>query len=150
VGLLLRDAVRRHWRRVDAVRRPRYEWSSVMYHKSPMSFGLGCRRSAPRAAVALVAALTMGLPSLALAKASASPVMSEAQLKQSLEAQGYRNVRLTSLEPEVLFPQPQRVEPQSAATLESEAAHTGWNGTADGDGLTFDIYVSPSGQVLAR
>jgi hypothetical protein len=121
-----------------------------MGHKSPMSFGPGFRRWTSPAAVALAAALTMGLPVLALAKAGAEPVVSEAQLKRLLETQGYHNVRLTSLEPETLFPQPQRLQSQSDAVLQREAAHTGWNGTARRDGRTFNVYLSPSGQLIER
>jgi hypothetical protein len=77
-------------------------------------------------------------------------VISEAQLKQRLEALGYGDIRLTSLEPEAMFPQPQRIEPQDAATLGSEAVHVGWNGTAKREGRTTAIYLSPSGQIIAR
>jgi hypothetical protein len=121
-----------------------------MYHNSPMSFSVGCRRWTPHAAVALAAVLTMGLPSLALAAANTASTMSEAQLKQRLEAQGYRHIRLTPLVPEAMFPQPQRVEPQDAVTLQSEAAHVGWNGTATREGRTINIYLSRSGQIIAR
>jgi hypothetical protein len=57
-------------------------------------------------------------------------VASEAQLPHHLDAQGYRDIQLTSRAPRLCSPQPQRLEPQNAATLESDAAQVCWNGTA--------------------
>jgi hypothetical protein len=119
-----------------------------MHRKLPTSFSAGHRRWIGCAAVALSVALTTSLPSLALA--DVLPVMSVAQVKQSLEAQGYSNIQLTWSRPELLFPQPQRMQPQNDETLQHQAALVGWNGTANRDGRTFDIYVTRSGQILER
>jgi hypothetical protein len=102
-------------------------------------------------ATALAGVLTVGLSSLAAAQMSGpSPVMSEAQVTRQLEAEGYSNIKLTPFEPNRADPQPQLNQESSGSSLQGEAAHLGWNGTATKDGRTVNIYVSSSGIVRDR
>jgi hypothetical protein len=118
---------------------------------SPNSWTPFRQHLATHARAALTTMLLLGLPSMAIAGGDDHPtVMSEAQIKQILEARGYSGIRLTPLEPNTLNPQPQRGQPQSATLLESETARIGWNGTASKAGRTVNVYLSGSGQVFAR
>jgi hypothetical protein len=102
---------------------------------------------------ALAAALlTVGLPALTVAQLPGAPaVMSEAQVRQQLKAQGYHNIRLTPIEPNPLDSEPQlQHDGNSPSTLRHEATHVGWNGTASKDGRRVNVYVSRSGVVTEQ
>ncbi len=72
---------------------------------------------------------------------------SYAQLIRQLQAQGYTDVKVTPLSPNAFDPRPELMHPDITFTSpDNEEAqdtpiHFGWNGTADKNGTTFEVYV---------
>jgi hypothetical protein len=74
-------------------------------------------------------------------------VASYAQLVQQLEAQGYANIKVTPLFPNLFDPRPELIHPDLTFTspgdkvAQATPVHWGWNGTAEKNGRTFEVYV---------
>jgi hypothetical protein len=72
---------------------------------------------------------------------------SYAQLIRQLQAQGYTDIKVTPLSPNAFDPRPELMHPDITFTSpDNEEAqdtpiHFGWNGTADKNGTTFEVYV---------
>ncbi|MCB5943491.1 hypothetical protein [Acidocella sp. KAb 2-4] len=65
---------------------------------------------------------------------------SQAQLAQQLNGKGYTNVSLTAHEPSRQNPHPELNTPNNQGSV---FVRQGWNGTAQRDGQTVQIYVDP-------
>ncbi len=72
---------------------------------------------------------------------------SYAQLIELLQSQGYGDVKVTPLSPNVFDPRPELMHPDLTFTspdnedAQDTPIHFGWNGTAVKDGKTFEVYV---------
>lgn len=72
---------------------------------------------------------------------------SYAQLIQQLQAQGYADIKLTPLSPNLFDPRPELMHPDLTFTSAKDDAardtpiHAGWNGTAVKNGTMFEVYV---------
>jgi hypothetical protein len=71
---------------------------------------------------------------------SLSDVESQAQLAQQLQTAGYTNILLAANKPNTMYPHPE-LSP-SETNVPGTAVRTGWNGTAEKDGKTYDVYVT--------
>jgi hypothetical protein len=76
-----------------------------------------------------------------------SGVASYAQLIRQLQSEGYTDIKVTPLSPNMFDPRPELMHPDLTFTSAEDAAaqntaiHSGWNGTAVKDGTTFEVYV---------
>jgi hypothetical protein len=74
-------------------------------------------------------------------------VTSYAQLIQRLQSEGYTDIKVTPLSPNMFDPRPELLHPDLTFTSAENAAarntaiHFGWNGTAVKDGTTVEVYV---------
>ena len=74
-------------------------------------------------------------------------VASYAQLVQQLQVQGYANIKVTPLLPNLFDPRPELIHPDLTFTsprdkvAQATPIHWGWNGTAEKTGRTFEVYV---------
>jgi len=76
---------------------------------------------------------------------AAPGVMTEAQLIERLEAEGYTEIWLSTERPTEFTPRPEisaRLNSDDPVA-QSTPALPGWNGTARKDGRTLDVYVDP-------
>lgn len=69
-----------------------------------------------------------------------SGIESQAQLISQLGSEGYSDIQLSSLTPNMANPQPQYTSPAIAPG--TTPVHTGWNGTAYKNGKRYDVYVN--------
>ena len=93
-------------------------------------------------APAAAAELLTTTPSVHVA---APGVMSEGELIEKLQAEGYTDVWLTTERPTAFTPRPEisaRLSPDDPVA-QSTPVLLGWNGTARKDGRTVDVYVDP-------
>ncbi|WP_298283627.1 hypothetical protein [Acidocella sp.] len=101
---------------------------------SALSLAAGLLGATP--ALAADGALFAATPSVTVA---VQGVESQAQLAQQLSAQGYSNVSLSGTAPNLANPHP---ELNGATNLASTPVQNGWNGTAQKDGETVQIYAT--------
>lgn len=100
----------------------------------------------------LLSALMVSVSTFAVAQGnvpSAAPCVSQAQLMDALAKDGYTDIKLSEVQPNVGVPHPDvscRSNPADAATT---ATHKGWNGTATKGGKVYNIYVDATGKVTA-
>ena len=76
---------------------------------------------------------------------AAPGIMTEATLIETLQAEGYTDIWLTTERPTQFTPRPEisaRLNPDDPVA-QSTPVLNGWNGTASKDGRTVDVYVDP-------
>lgn len=72
---------------------------------------------------------------------------SEAQLIRALQSEGYSDIKVTSIEPNIFDPRPELMHPDLtySSAADPQAQHTpihfGWNGTAVKGGEQVEVYV---------
>jgi hypothetical protein len=91
---------------------------------------------------AMAAEILTTTPSVHVAAPGA---MTDAQLIEKLQAEGYTDIWLTTERPTEFTPRPEisaRLNPDDPVA-QSTPALPGWNGTARKDGRTVDVYVDP-------
>jgi len=103
------------------------------------------------AAIILTAAFGIGasLPAQAASFATRVPtvsvnvaaVESQAQLAQTLAAQGYSHITLSSARPSLENPHPE-LSPSNTQHCALTPVHNGWNGVAQKSGETVQVYVT--------
>ncbi|WP_298214807.1 hypothetical protein [Acidocella sp.] len=71
----------------------------------------------------------------------ANGVMSQADVAKQLKQMGYTNIRLSPYSPTTVVPCPQLSHPTPTSDLAKTPAHRGWNGTAEKNGDTANVYV---------
>ncbi|MCB5945624.1 hypothetical protein [Acidocella sp. KAb 2-4] len=109
------------------------------------------RFSAYAAALAAASLLSLAQPAAAAGSFAPAPAVhvhaagleSQAQLAAQLSAQGYSNVALTSAEPSLANPHPE-LNPSESGNPAQTPVRDGWNGTAQKDGQTVQVYASHS------
>lgn len=71
----------------------------------------------------------------------------DATLIRQLQSQGYADIKVTPLSPNLFDPRPELMHPDLTFTsaedrgAQDTAIHFGWNGTAVRNGKTFEVYV---------
>jgi hypothetical protein len=76
-----------------------------------------------------------------------SGATSDAQLIQQLQRQGYSDIKVTPLSPNIFDPRPELLHTDLTYSspddpkAQDTPIHFGWNGTADRNGRTFEVYV---------
>jgi hypothetical protein len=70
-----------------------------------------------------------------------SRLQSQAQLAANLSQQGYSHVVLSAVTPNVTDPHPE-LNPGETASPATTPVRNGWNGVADKDGQTVQVYVT--------
>lgn len=96
-------------------------------------------------ALSLVAAKADGIVSTApVVHVPVGGVESQAQLAQTLRAEGYSDVVLTSVTADPTHPHPE-LNPAFTANPQGTPVRAGWNGVAVKDGRTVQVYADIRG-----
>lgn len=75
-------------------------------------------------------------------------VATQAQLVESLQRDGYADVRLSTSLPNPYDPHPELAP--DGADPKTTPIHPGWNGTATRNGETVNVYVDGAGRIETR